>query len=173
MNRSLAIAFLGVSLVVAGMVRADAAGGDESKVGYVDLQSTLNQTRAGRKARKRLERDKKKKQSALNKKQKELQKFAAELDKQRTVLKPDVLRQRERELQQKYVQLQETYMKLQQELASQEAQLVQSIFKKASPVIKKIARRRGFTMILEKNESAVLWASGALDITKEVNKRIK
>ena len=42
-----------------------------------------------------------------------------------------------------------------------------------SPIIKKIAKQRGFTMVLEKNESAVLWADKALDITAEVNKLVK
>ena len=172
MSRALTVGFLGIALIITGMVQADAAA-PQMKVGYVDLQSTLNKTNAGKTARKKLERDKKRKQRALDKQQKDLQKFAAELEKQKVVLKPAVLRQRERELQEKYVKLQETYMKLQQELAKEEAKLVQKIFAKASPVIKKIAKERGFTMILEKNEGAVLWASSALDITAEVNRRVK
>ena len=48
-----------------------------------------------------------------------------------------------------------------------------AIFKKAQPAIQAIAREKGFTMILEKNEGAVLWAGSAYDITGEVNKRVK
>jgi len=173
MNRFWAIAILGICVLTAGVVRVEAQGGTGVKIGYVDLQRTLNETTAGKKARKKLESDKAKKQKELDKKQKDLQKFAAELDKQRVVLKPDVLRQRERELQEKYVKLQETYLQLQQELAKMEAKLVSDIFRKASPVIKDIATTKGYKMILEKNESAVLWADSALDITSEVNKRIK
>jgi outer membrane protein len=173
MNRSLAIALLGVGLIVAGMVRADAAGGPAStKVGYVDLQRTLMETSVGKSAKARLEGDQKKKQAELDRKQKELQAFAAELDKQRSVLKPEVLRQRETELQQRLVQLNDLYMKLQQELAKQEAQLVRDIFDKASPIIADIGQRDGYTILLEKNESAVLWAAPSTDITAEVNKRL-
>lgn len=173
MNRSLAIAFLGACLVVAGIVRADASGPSGTKVGYVDLQRTLNETKSGQKAKKRLEREKAKKQRELDQGQRQLQKFAEELEKQKMVLKPDVLRQREQELQQRYVKFQEKYMKLQQELASREAELVQDIFQKAAPVIQRIAKREGFTMVLEKNESAVLWAADALDITDLVNRQIQ
>jgi outer membrane protein len=172
-NRSLAIAVLGFALLVFGMVRADAAGPSGAKIAYVDLQRTLNQTPVGKKAKAKLERDKKKKQSALDKEQKALQEFAAQLQKQRSVLKPAVLRTREQELQQRYVKLQDTYLKLQQELAAMEATLVRDIFKKASPIIKTIAKQRGFTMVLEKNESAVLWADTSLDITDDVNKMVK
>jgi outer membrane protein len=175
MNRNLAIALLGVAVIAAGVLRADAAGPTPAKppkIGYVDLQRSLNETGAGKRAKGKLETDKKKKQGELDKKQKELQGFAAELDKQRAVLKPDVLRQREKELQEKYVQLQERYFQLQQDLAKQEAQLVRDIFGKAAPVIQEIAKRDGYTMILEKNEGAVLWAEQTLDITTEVNKKL-
>jgi outer membrane protein len=174
MNRNLAIAILGVCILAAGVLRADAQSTAVAvKIGYVDLQRSLNETAAGKRAKAKLESDKKKKQGELDKKQKQLKAFAAELEKQRVVLKPDVLRQRERELQEKYVALQERYFQLQQDLAKQEALLVREIFGKAGPVIQQIAKRDGYTMILEKNEGAVLWAEGKLDITSEVNKKLK
>jgi outer membrane protein len=161
------------AMVVLGVMRADAAAPTSHKIAYVDLQRTLNETPAGKKAKKKLEDDKTKKQAALKKKEKELTSFAAELDKQRAVLKPDVLRQREQELQQKYVALQELYMQLQQDLAKQEAQLVREIFAKAGPVIEQIAKKDGYTLILEKNESAVLFAADGMDITAQVNAQVK
>lgn len=171
MNRNFAIAFLGICFVVGGIVRVEAQVSPAGKVGFVDLQRTLNETSVGKKAKKRLETQKKKKQRELDKKQKELQKAAAELDKQRMMLKPDVLRARERSLQEKYVKLQETYMQLQQSLVAQEAELVKEIFAKAAPEIKKVAKQKGFTMVLDK--TMVLWADANLDITDTLNKRIK
>lgn len=171
MKRNLAIALLGLCFVVGGIVRAEAQGSSSQKVGFVDLQRTLNETKAGKAAKKRLETDKKKKQKELDQKQQDLQKAATELDKQRMMLKPDVLQKRERELQEKYVKLQETYMQLQQGLVAQEAELVKEIFSKAAPVIKKVAEEKGYSMIVDK--TTVLWANSDLDITAEVNKRIK
>ena len=172
MNRAFLIASLGIALLVVGFVRVEAAG-TAIKVGYVDLQKTLNETKAGKAAKARLERDKTKKQKSLDQQQKELQKLAADLEKQRAVLKPQALEQKQRELQEKYVKLQEVYVKLQQDLAKEEAKLVREIFKKAQPAIQAIAKEKGFTMILEKNEGAVLWADTNLDITDAVNARVK
>jgi outer membrane protein len=174
MSRTLTLLALGLGLVVAGIVRVQASDPDSDgvKIGYVDLQRTLNETRAGKKAKKRLEGEKVKKQKELDEKQKALQQFAEELDKQRALLKPDVVRERERDLQQKYIELQEHYMKLQQDLARQEADLVREIFTKAAPVIEEIAKRDGFTMLFEKSESAVLWAHPSTDLTNEVNRRL-
>ena len=171
-HRSLALAALGLGLIIFGMVRADAAGPATTKVGYVDLQRTLSETKIGKKARKKLEGDKAKKQKDLDKSTEELEKSAAELNKQRSVLQPKVLREREAELQQKYVELQEKYMKLQQDLAQMEAKLVRDVFTKAAPVIEEIAKRDGYTIILEKSESAVLWAAPNTEITDEVNKNL-
>jgi outer membrane protein len=171
MNRNFAIAFLGLCFVVGGIVRAEAQGSGSAPVGFVDLQRTLNETKVGKAAKKRLEQNKKKKQQELDKKQKALQKSAAELDKQRMMLKPAVLQARERELQQKYVKLQETYMQLQQGLVAQEAELVKEIFAKAAPAIKKVGKQKGLSMVVDK--TMVLWATDALDITDSVNKQIK
>ena len=157
---------------VGGFVRAEAQSSVSGGVGFVDLQRTLNETKVGKAAKKRLEQNKKKKQNELDKKQKALQKAAAaELDKQRIMLKPDVLQKRERELQAKYVKLQESYMQLQQGLVAQEAELVKEIFAKAAPAIKKVGKTKGLTMVVDK--TMVLWASDALDITNDVNKQIR
>ncbi|MSP15539.1 MAG: OmpH family outer membrane protein [Myxococcales bacterium] len=152
--------------------RAHAAAPPPTKVGYVDLQRTLNETKSGKAARGRLESDKKKKQAQLDQQQEELKKYKDDLDKQAAVLKPEVLRQKQRDLQERVVALQETFMQLQQELARREAQLTQDIFKAAAKVIEDIARRDAYTIMLERNESAVLWADKAYDITDEVNRRM-
>ena len=172
MKRSLPIMFLGVALIIAGMVRADAAG-TSAKIGFVDLQRTLFETGAGKKARARFEKEKKTKQAALDKKQKDFQRYAAELDKQRILLesKPDKLAQRQRELEKKYVEVQQTYAKLERELSEAQAKLIKEILGKAGPVIQSIAKREGYTMILDR--SAVLWAADAADLTDKVNKLIK
>ena len=171
MNRNFAIAFLGLCFVVGGIVRAEAQGASSGSVGFVDLQRTLNETKVGKAAKKRLEQNKAKKQGELDKKQRSLQKAAAELDKQRIILKPEKLQERERELQGKYVKLQETYMQLQQSLVAQEAELVKEIFAKAAPAIKQVGKQKGLSMVVDK--TMVLWATDALDITNAVNKRIK
>lgn len=172
MNRSLAIAVLGFSLIVAGMVTADAAGprGD-FKVGFVDLERTLMETPAGKRASQDFEKTRKQKQKELDQKQQDLQKYAAELEKQRMVLKPDVLKQRQEELQKRYIEVQELYMKLERDLAAERTKLIQAILTKAGPVIRDIAKEEGFALIVDRN--AVLWADDALDLTAKVNARVK
>lgn len=172
MKRTLTLAGLGLAMVVWAVVRANAAGAPPTKVAYVDLQRTLAETKVGRAARSRLEDEKDKKQKEIDGKKDSLQKDADELKKQRVVLKPEVQKQREEELQERYVELQNKLLQFQQELTKKEAQLMQDIFQKASKIIESVAKREGFTMVLEKSESAVLYADPSADITAEVNRRL-
>ncbi len=164
---------IGVLAMVAGLAMpAISAGPPAAKIGYVDLQLTLEKTKAGKTAKAKLEGEKTKKQKEIDKKQKDLQKAAEDLEKQRGVLKADVVRAKEAELQKAFLELQQQFAAFQQELLKQEAKLTREIFKGASKIIESIAKRDGYTMILEKSESAVLWADNVFEITEEVNKRM-
>jgi outer membrane protein len=172
MHRSLAIVFLGAALIIAGMVTADAAApATPAKIGFVDLERTLLETPAGKRASTKFEQSLKGKQAELDRKRKDLEKFKAEFEKQRSMLKPDVIAKREQEFNEKTMELQSYFMKLQNDLATERAQLIQEVLKQAGPVIKQVAQEQGFTLIVDR--AAVIWASDALDITAEINKRIK
>jgi outer membrane protein len=162
-----------VSLItLSGVASRCEAAPPVAKVGFIDLQRTLNETKVGKAAKAKLEGVKTEKQKTVNDKKDALKKEADELEKQRVVLKPDAVAKREKELQDEYIQLQQLFVSLQQDLAKQEAQLTRDIYTKASTIIESIAKRDGYTMIVEKNEGAVLWADGNVDITPEVNKRL-
>src|SRR5262245_5880230 len=123
------IGAFGLAIAATGIVRANAAGAAApSKVGYVDLQRTLNETKVGKAAKGRHEGEKAKKQKQIDQEQDDLKKAAEELDKQRVVLKTDVLKQREKELQDKYVSLQQKFLQFQQDLAKSETLLTREIF---------------------------------------------
>lgn len=171
MNRHLAIAFLGVALIVAGMVRADAAAEGDMKVGVVDLDVTLYKTAAGKRATKSFEQAREKKQAEFDSKRQELERYAAELEKQRSILKPEVLKQRMAELERKYVEVQELMVKLERDLANERAKVVQEVLKQAGPIIKELARKKGLTVVLDR--SAVIWVDEAHDLTAQVNARMK
>jgi outer membrane protein len=175
MRKVSVVAFLGalaLAVIVSSVASAQAAAPAPSRIGFIDLQRTLNETKVGKAAKSKLESDKTDKQKKVNDKKDALKKEADELEKQRVVLKPDAIAKREKELQDEYVQLQQLFMQLQQDLAKQEAQLTRDIFGKAATIIESIAKRDGYTMIVEKNEGAVLWADKSVDITDEVNKRL-
>jgi outer membrane protein len=171
---ALVIGVVGLLGIAEGTRRSVQAAGTAipCKVGYIDLQDTLEKTKKGKAAKAKLEADKAKRQKAIDKQKKDLESSFKDLEKQRGVLKPDVVAAREAALQKDYLTLQQQFSASQQELLKAEAALTHDIFKDAAKIIEDIARRDGFTMIIEKNEGAVLWGDPAFAITAEVNKRL-
>jgi outer membrane protein len=161
-----------VVLTLVFAARPVTAAAPPIKIGYIDLQKTLQSTKVGKAAVAKLEREKTAKQTQVNKKKEELKAAAAQLEKQRVVLKPEAVAQKERALEQQYVELQQTFVQLQQDLSRKEAMLTRELYVSAQQYILDIAKRDGYLMILEKNESAVLYGDPSLDITAEVNRRL-
>ncbi len=170
MAHYLSIAFLGLVLIFTGVVTANASD-PGFKVGFVDLERTLYETKVGKSASAKFDTARKDKQKELDRRQKKLQKEAAQLEKQQQILKPDVFAGKRRALEKQYMEVQQLFVKLERDLAGERAKLIQGILKKAAPLIKDIAKKEGFTMIVDR--SAVLWASDLFDITPKVNRRIK
>lgn len=175
MKRIAFIGLLGVALMalpfVAQPLGLAQAGGATAKVAVIDLERTLYETPAGKRADKKFEDARKKKQGELDKKQKELQKYAAELDKQATVLKPDVLKTKKAELEKKFVELQQLYVKLEKDLAGERAKLIDELLKQARPHVEALAKAEGVDLIVD--ASAVVWTSKAIDLTDKLNAKMK
>lgn len=175
MNRFHLLALCGLALMAVPVFsdsgRSAEAGNTTVKVAVVDLERTLYETPAGKRADKKFEKTRKKKQAELDKEQKDLQKQAAELDKQSTVLKEDVLEKKKAELQQKFVDLQQLYVKLEKDLAGERTKLIQDLLKQAEPIIEELAKADGVSLVVD--ASAVVWADKALDLTDDLNAKMK
>lgn len=175
MNRYLALGCLGLGLMVSpllGALRgAESAVPSNPKIGIIDIENTLSTTPAGKRANDQFEKTRKKKQADLDKRQGDLRKAAQDLEKQQAVLKPDVFKTRREELEKKFVELQQTYVKLERELAADRTKLIQDLLKKAEPLIEKIAKAEGVTIIIDQN--ATVWAHPAVNLTQKLNAEMK
>ena len=141
------------------------------KIGFVDLQRALNEVADGKSAKARLKRDFADKQKALDEKQVQVKKFKEDLEAQVMMLKEDARMQKGQELQRQMLELQNLYVGLQKELSAKEAKETKKIFAKMHKLIEKIAADGGYTMILEKTESSIIYALPSMDLTAELIKR--
>ena len=173
MNRYLALGCLGLGLMVSPLLQgiARTAVPANPKIAVIDIENTLSQTPAGRRANDQFEKTRRAKQVELDKKQQDLKKSAADLEKQQGVLKPDVFKQRREELEKKFVELQQTYVKLEKELAADRAKLIQDLLKQAEPKIAAIAKAEGVQVIFD--HAATVWYEPTVDLTKRLNAEMK
>ncbi len=173
MNRYTALACLGLGLMVSPLLGglATSAVPSNPKIGIIDIENTLSQTGAGKRANESFEKTRKAKQAELDKQQQELKKSGADLEKQQAVLKPDVFKTKRDELEKKFVALQQTYVKLERELAQDRTKLIQGLLKIAEPKIEKLAKAEGVTIILD--QSATVWAEPSVNLTEKLNAEMK
>lgn len=172
MRRSLFLTLVGCALIVAGVVRAEAAGTPPLRVAYVDLMAVMSETTAGKQAQANLQKELDKRQKTLDEKQTRAAKLEEQIGKQRAFLKPETLRAKEQELAKMAAEVQQLYSRLQAELEQVKQTAMVELLDKASPVIDDIARKQGFTMVFERTNSFVVWANDDLDITAKVKERL-
>jgi outer membrane protein len=140
----------------------------DMKLGYVDMQKAIQSTDAGKKAKKELETDFAAKKKKLESIEKELTAMRDELEKKGMLLEAAAKEKKQREFQERMFEYQKAVGQSQQEIQKREAELTQPILEKLRKTIDKVATADGYTMILEKNEQAVLWAKKESDLTDKV-----
>lgn len=141
-----------------------------TKIGYIDLQKALNESEAGKEAKASFNRRVEELQKVLDEKQNELKKLQEELEKQKGLLTTEAKGEKEKVYQQKLKDVQRFAKDSQEELQQKDAELTKKILKDLREVIKKIGTDEGYTIILEKGDSLVLFAAEGVDITDKVIK---
>lgn len=157
------------AMTVGGL--STAVADDDVKIGYVDLHRALEESDEGQKIKGELEQEFNQRQQQLDQKQQEVMQKREEMQQQAMMLSEERRQQMAMELQQEMQQLQETYLTLQNELAQQEAKATQELFERMRTVIEEIGEEKGFTMVIERTETSVLYAVDGLDLTDELIER--
>jgi len=143
----------------------------QMRVAVVDLQRALNETEDGRRAKAQLKRLFNARQVVLDKKQAELKQIKEDIEKQKNVLSKQALEKRLEEYQKAFIELQSTYVEYQRELAEKEAELTKQIVIRMERILRRVGQSDGYTLILERNESGVMWVPSNLDLTDNVIQR--
>jgi outer membrane protein len=151
-------------VLVAGLVHAA-----ETKIGYVDMQKAIQATAAGKKAKSELEGEFNKKKKELEKKETDLKKMGEDLERKKAVLSEEVLSKKQAEFQEEMLKYRDVVGKSQIEIQKKERDLTAPILEKMKKVIEKVAKEKGYSMVLE-NSQMVLFATPDADLTGEVIK---
>jgi outer membrane protein len=164
----LSVAVFGTSLALSPAEPTAAAAVPEiGKVAVVDMQRILNETAAGKKARKDLESASASKQKKLDKRRQKLESEQAKL----SGLQGEALLAAQEKLQRDYYELQSMYMTLQQELAEQEGRTLEKMYSNCQSLAKELAKDFDLDLVLIRDQSTVLYVASGVDLTNELIKR--
>ena len=153
--------------IIASMAVCSVAAAADSKVGFVDLQRLVNESKMGQSAAGELDRMREEKQSELDKVSKEMESLKAEINKKAEKMALEEKREKLQQLQ----DLNKTYQRMGQDakeaIERRDKEIVAEILVKAAPVLKKVAERENYTMII-KDKDALAYLSVAVNITDQV-----
>jgi outer membrane protein len=164
--RNLLCATLLLSLV------APAASAADFKVGVVDVEYVVLNSKRGKSAKKKLKKIFDKKQASLDKKQTKLLEMKKQLENPSAMQSQDQLRAIAQEYQKGVMELQEAFVKNQQGIAKKEIELMQPILEELEKVLEKIANSEKLDLIMNRSQQGVIFAKPALDITQKVLKAL-
>ena len=149
---------------------ASLAHAENFKLGVVDMQKAIQETAAGKKAKKDLEDEFNKKKKDLDKREADIKKMGEDFEKRSMAMNEDARAKKQAELQGEMRKYQELAGKSQMEIQKRERDLTQPIVAKLRGILDDIAKKEDYSMILEKSEQSVMFAKKEFDLTERVIK---
>jgi outer membrane protein len=154
------------------LLAAGAAAAQETvKLAFVDMQKALNDSKSGKKALVELQKLMEERKTGLQKQKESLEKKKEELDKQGLLLNEETRKNREGEIRTLERDYSRTLSDLKEEFGRRETEFTDVIRKDLLKVIEKVGKEGGYTLVLEKQYSAILYAPATIDLTETLIKR--
>ncbi len=144
----------------------------ETKVGVLDLMKVIDLSTQGKKAKDEMNAKIKAAENQVKSKQDELLKMKADVEKQAPMLSATALAEKKRAYEDKLLAFQRMVQDYEYELQQKDFELAQIILTQTKDIIDKIGKEDGYTIILERTNSAVLYFPASADITDKVIKAL-
>ena len=164
MKQLLSVLVLGI--IFSGAAKAESAPG--SKVALIQMQKAISSVKEGKKAQDSLKQDWESKQKKLQAEGKKVQEAMEELRKQSMLMDEKARHEKEEVIQGQMMKLKEMEAKFTQEFQKKDMEVSEPIIKKIRAIVAQIAKDKGYTLVVDGNESLVIFAQDQDDITSEV-----
>ncbi len=139
-----------------------------TKIGFVDLQRALNESKFGKKTKTELEDLVRKRRAAIEEMAKKKDALKEELDRQATTLSDEALRQRVDELERQERELERLVADTNEELQKLQREKEIVIIKELDDIISGIGKKEGYIVILPSD--VILYSEDDADLTDRVIK---
>ncbi len=141
------------------------------KVGYINLQRLVNESDMGKAAKEDIQRLRSEKEKELKGKLKEINELRALIDEQGESMDFAERRDKAQELNRAYKDYQRLLEDAKEDISNEDQELVAIILQKADPVLKEVAKKQRYTIIL-KDANAIGYLDPSVDITDDVLKEL-
>ena len=163
---------IAAAVALCALLAAGAAAAEEAvKIGVVDMQRALNESRSGKKAVEELDKFMEERRPALQKQKDAIQKKRDEFDKASMMMNDDTRRAKENEIRTLERDLSRAVSDLQDEIKRRQAELSDTVQKDLVRLVEKIGKDGGYTLVMIRQNAIVLYATPQIDLTETVIKR--
>lgn len=166
------ISFSIICLMLMGLVMISSAHAAD-KVGYINLQRLVNESNIGKESRQNLQKMRQEKEAALKKKSDEYNVLKDYINNNATTMGEEEKKQKIEELRIAYKEYERLLADAKEDIVREDKELVTIILQKADNVLKNVAKKNKYSIIL-KDPNAIGYIDPSADITdlvlKELNK---
>lgn len=162
---------IGIIVVALTFLFSAGAFAAAEKVGYINLRRLVAESKIGKEAQADIQKLREKKEAVVADKLKTINKMRKFLNDSGDKLPPSEKRSKIEELQRLYKEYQRMVEDAKEEIVREDRQLVSIILKKADGVLKSVAKKKKFAIIL-KDPNAIGYLDEDVDITDDVIKEL-
>lgn len=141
---------------------------EESKFGYVAIQIAVIESAAGKDTMAKFQEEIKAIEDTILKEKASIEKLGEVLQKQSMMLTDSVRREKEKDFLRRQRDYERQVKDSKSEVQFKEAELTNDILQDLIPIIQEYGKKNGYTIIFEKNERNILYASDAINLTAKV-----
>ncbi len=159
---------LSILIITALVILPAARCADTLKIGFVNAQRIIEESKTGKDAYAKLKNLQDEKKKEVEAKKAAIDKSEEELRKQYLTLSEDAKRAKEEELTAAKKEFKRMLEDADADLGAKEKAYLEKIDKDVMEIIQKYGKDQGFTLILGKMGSAILYSDDALDVTDKI-----
>jgi outer membrane protein len=141
-------------------------------IGYVDMQQVLQESKLGKQAQEKLKEKFGPKSEEFAKEEKAIAQQKQALERDKPLMSKDQIKKKEDEIQKKIEAFQKSAGGIQQEVQKEQQKLVQAIVGPAQEAVQALSKEKKMGMVFERGQAGIIYTDSALDLTKEVIKRL-
>lgn len=160
---SLCMGVMGFLFTGTGQAAGQAAN---LKIGLIDTQKIIQQSKAAKKAREAFTKDVEAKRNLFQEKQNEVRTLAEELQKGGQGMTPEVRKEKSDNLEREDKELRRLKTDLEDELKKKDMELTSKLLKEINDIVQDYRKKENYTLILERK--SVVAADDAIDITDKI-----
>ena len=164
--------FFAVPMICLLLYSVASYGDDNFKVGLLDFQQILKQSKTGQKIQSEIKQKRESLTSELQEKQNRIKEMQEKYKRESLVLSNEIKVQKEHEIRAELNEYQMLQNQKNQEFNKIRTELINEVTKRIVDFAQKIGKSQGYFMIIEKQSGTVLYAKDSLEITDQFIKKI-